>query len=225
MSSVRAEDHTMTTPVAVPITPYTHPTDSGPVTHPADLPDGNPGLIGLPLTIVGAMGLGFTNTGIVDSASAAIPIVMSATSIGLLLATIWAAALRQNINAALYSVFFGFYGSYAILSLGLTNNWFGITADQVSSTTAMWIGSWLVTITILTALVVRLPWSFPFLLVIVDLALVCLLLGTLTGSTLANQIGGVLIFLFVAVAIYLYVAAMWEETGGSALPMGRPLVS
>ena len=34
----------MTTPVAVPITPYTHPTDSGPVTHPADLPDGNPGL-------------------------------------------------------------------------------------------------------------------------------------------------------------------------------------
>lgn len=210
-------DHTQPT--------YTHPTDSGPVTHPAALPDGNPGLIGLPLTIVGAMGLGFTNTGIVDSASAAIPIVMSATSIGLLLATIWAATLRQNINAALYSVFFGFYGSYAILSLGLTNDWFGIAPDQVTATSAMWTGSWLVTITILTVLVVRLPWSFPFLLAIVDVALVCLLIGTLTASTVATQIGGWLVFLFVAVAIYLYVAAMWEETGGSALPMGRPLIS
>ena len=35
---------------------FTHPTDSGPVTHPAQLPDGNPGLVGIPLTIAGAVG-------------------------------------------------------------------------------------------------------------------------------------------------------------------------
>nr|WP_227022462.1 MULTISPECIES: GPR1/FUN34/YaaH family transporter [unclassified Rhodococcus (in: high G+C Gram-positive bacteria)] len=171
------------------------------------------------------MGLGFTNTGIVDAASASVPIVMSATSIGLLIATIWAASLRQNINATLYAVFFGFYGSYAALSLGLTHNWFGITADQVQATTALWTGSWLLTIGMLTVLVVRLPWSFPFLLAIVDVALVLLLIGTLATSTLATQVGGWVVFLFVAVAMYLYVAAMWEETGGSPLPMGRPLVS
>lgn len=219
------EGHAVTATVDTPVDAHMNPTDSRPVTQTPQLPEGNPGLIGLPLTIVGAMGLGFTNTGIVDSASAAIPIVMSATSIGLLLATIWAAALRQNVNAALYSVFFGFYGSYAILSLGLGNDWFGIDPDQVTTTSAMWIGSWLVTITILTLLVIRLPWSFPFLLTIVDLALVCLLVGTLTASSVATQLGGWLVFLFVAVAIYFYVAAMWEETGGSPLPMGRPLIS
>ena len=96
---------------------------------------------------------------------------------------------------------------------------------SVQATTALWTGSWLLTIGMLTVLVIRLPWSFPFLLAIVDVALVLLLIGTLASSSLATHIGGWTVFLFVAVAMYLYVAAMWEETGGSPLPMGRPLVS
>ena len=198
-----------------------------PVDSPAPVParEGNPGLLALPLVIAGGLGLGFTNTGIVDVAAAAVPILLSATSIGLLLATIWAAALSQNVNATVYGVFFGFYASYAVLSLGLTHDWFGITAAGAGPTTALWLGSWLLTIGLLTVLVLRLPWTYPLLLGIVDVALVLLLIGNLTGSTAATHAGGWFVFAFVALVGYYYVAALWEETGGRALPLGRPLVA
>jgi succinate-acetate transporter protein len=188
-------------------------------------PEGNPGVLGLPLIIAGALGLGFTNTGIIDAGAAAVPILLSATTVGLLLTTIWSAALRQNVNATVYGVFFGFYGSFAVLSLGLTHNWFGIPATAVQETTALWLGSWLLTIGLLTILTLRLPWTYPLLLGIVDVALVLLLVGTLTGSALATHVGGWFVFAFVAFVVYFYVATLWEETGGRALPLGRPLVS
>ncbi|MEU0495960.1 GPR1/FUN34/YaaH family transporter [Mycobacterium sp. NPDC006124] len=190
----------------------------------APVREGNPGLLALPLVIAGGFGLGFTNTGIVDVAAAAVPILLSATSIGLLLATVWAAALGQNVNATVYGVFFGFYASYAALSLGLTHDWFGISAADAGPTTALWLGSWLLTIGLLTVLVLRLPWTYPLLLGIVDVALVSLLIGNLTGSAAATHAGGWFVFAFVALVAYYYVAALWEETGGRALPLGRPLV-
>ncbi|GAA1456827.1 GPR1/FUN34/YaaH family transporter [Williamsia maris] len=199
-------------------------TDATPVAA-AATPEGNPGLIALPLIIAGALGLGFTNTGIVDSGAAAVPILLSATAVGLLLATIWAAALRQNVNATVYAVFFGFYGSYAVLSIGQTHNWFGIPSSGAQETTALWLGSWLVTITLLTVLLVRLPWTYPALLAVVDVALALLLIGTVADSRLATQAGGVFVFGFVAFVVYYYAAALWEETGGRPLPLGKPLVS
>jgi succinate-acetate transporter protein len=193
--------------------------DQAPVTR-----EGNPGLLALPLVIAGGFGLGLTNTGIVDVAAAAVPILLSATAVGLLLATVWAAVLSQNVNATVYGVFFGFYASYAALSLGLTNDWFGIGAADVGKTTALWLASWLLTIGLLTVLVLRLPWTYPLLLAIVDVALVLLLVGNLTGSPAATQAGGWFVFAFVALVGYYYVAALWEETGGRSLPLGRPLV-
>ena len=186
--------------------------------------EGNPGLVALPLIIAGAVGLGFTNTGLVDNAAAAVPILVSATSVGLLLATIWAAALGQNVNATVYAIFFGFYGSYGILSIGLTHNWFGISGQDATQTTELWLGSWLLTIGLLTVLTLRLPWTYPALLAVVDVALALLLVGTVAESRVTLQAGGVVVFVFVAFVVYYYVAALWEETGGSALPLGRPLV-
>ena len=48
------------------------------------------------LVITGGFGLGFTNTGLVDVVAAAVPILLSATSVGLVIATIWAAALART---------------------------------------------------------------------------------------------------------------------------------
>ena len=163
-----------------------------PVDSPTPVParEGNPGLLALPLVIAGGFGLGFTNTGIVDVAAAAVPILLSATSIGLLLATIWAAALGQNVNATVYGVFFGFYASYAVLSLGLGHGWFGISAADAGPTVSLWLVSWLVTIGLLTVLLLRLPWTYPAVLLVVDAALVALLIGNATGSAVATQTGG-----------------------------------
>lgn len=195
--------------------------DSAPVAVPRE---GNPGLIALPLVIAGGFGLGLTNTGIVDVGAAAVPILLSATAVGLLIATVWAAALGQNVNATFYGVFLGFYASFAVLSLGLTHDWFGIAEADSAPTTALWLGSWLLTIGLLTVLVLRLPWAYPLLLVVVDIALVLLLIGNLAGNATATQAGGWFVFLFVAIVGYFYAASLWEETGGRALPLGRPLV-
>ena len=73
--------------------------------------EGNPGLMALPLVIAVA-------------AAAAVPILLSA---------------NQNVNATFYGSFFGFYASYAVLSLGVTHDW---------------LGSWLLTIGLLTGFVV-----------------------------------------------------------------------
>ncbi len=61
--------------------------------------------LALPLVIAGGFGLGFTNTGVVSVAAAAVPILLPA-------------ALIQNVKATVYGVFFGLYASYAVLSLG-----------------------------------------------------------------------------------------------------------
>ncbi len=187
-------------------------------------PEGNPGLIGLPLIIAGGTGLGFTNTGIVATSAAAVPVLLSATALGLLITTIWSAALRQNVNATIYGTFFGFYGSYAALSIGLANGWFGIPEVGVRETVSLWLVSWLLTIAVLTVLTLRLPWTYPVLLLVVDVALVLLLLGNHTGSTAATHAGGWAVFVFVAFVIYFYAASLWEETGGRTLPLGRPFV-
>jgi succinate-acetate transporter protein len=193
--------------------------------HPEAPPrPGNPGLVALPLIIAGGFGLGVTNTGIVPVAAAAVPILLSATAVGLLIATVWAAALGQNVNATVYGTFFGFYGSYAVLSLGLTHDWFGIAPGDAGSTVSLWLASWLVTIGVLTVLLLRLPWTYPVLLLVVDVALIALLVGNATGSAGATQAGGWLVFAFVGFVVYLYAASLWEETGGRTLPLGRPLV-
>lgn len=185
----------------------------------------SPGLIGLPLIIPGAIGLGATNTGLIGVPAAAVPILASATAVGLLIATVWAAAARQNVNATIYGTFFGFYGSYVALSIGLTHNWFGISAPDAREVTTLWLTSWLFTIGVLTVLVLRLPWIYPAVLAIVDVALVLLLIGNQSGSAGATQAGGWLVFVFAAVVVYFYVAALWAETGGRALPLGRPIIT
>ncbi|MBJ7340889.1 GPR1/FUN34/YaaH family transporter [Mycolicibacterium sp.] len=214
------------TDLAIPdLTTATRNGDSGPAPGPVPpRSEGNPGLVALPLVVAGGFGLGVTNTGILDVAGAPVPILVSATAVGLLLATIWAAALGQNVNATVYGTFFGFYASYGVLALGLVHDWFGIPAGDAGPATALWLASWLVTIGLLTVLVLRLPWTYPLLLAIVDVALVLLLIGNLADSRVATQAGGWFVFAFVALVAYYYVAALWEETGGRPIPLGRPLI-
>lgn len=187
---------------------------------------GNPGMVGIPTVIAGALGLGLVNTGFVPATAAggSIPIIMTATAIGLLITTIWAAALGQNASSSLFAVFFGFYGSYAALVLGMSHGWFAVPADQASKVTEMWLICWFVTIVMLTLATLRLPSSFTLLLGLVDVALVFLYLGVSTANTTWTTIGGAVVFLFIAVAVYLYFDVMSSETGGRGLPLGRPLI-
>lgn len=187
---------------------------------------GAPGIVGIPTVLAGAIGLGITTTGALPAGAVAgtIAIVMSCTTIGVLIATVWAAALGQNAAASIYAVFFGFYASYAALILGLAHGWFGATPDAGNTATGVWLICWLGTIGVLTLVTLRMPLAFTILFALVDVALAFLIVGTFTHTVGYNRIAGGVVFAFVAEAAYLYADVMFTETGGSALPMGSPLV-
>ncbi len=180
----------------------------------------------MPALIVGAVGLGLINIGYLapGASGAAISVMVVASSIGLLLATIWAVVQRHNAAASLFGVFFGFYGSYAALWLGLHHGWFGIAPRELAHATETWLICWFVAIMLMTLTTLRLPCSFTLLLGLVDVALVLEFEGTSLGTTMWTRAAGAVVFLFVAVAAYLFVDVMDAETGGSGLPLGRSIL-
>jgi succinate-acetate transporter protein len=188
---------------------------------------GNPAALGLPAFIVGSVALGLVLVGYVPATAvgASLPIVAAATGLGLTISTIWAAATGESAVASIFGIFAGFWLSYAVLVLGLLHNWFAITADAAVHTQGLFLITWLVIIVMLTLATLRLPLAFTVLFTLIDLALLAVLIGTLNASTGWLKFGGVLVFAFAAVGAYLYLGIASLVTGGSALPLGRPIVS
>ena len=187
---------------------------------------GNPAVIGLPSFIVGSIALGLVLVGMVPATAvgASLPIILAATAIGQLVTAIWSASLGQNAVASVFAIFGGFWLSYAVLVLGLTHNWFGITATAATSTQELFLTSWLITIVMLTLATLRLPLAFTAIFALVDLALLLVLLGTANANTSLVKAGGYAVFLFALVGVYLYFGALSVATGGKPVPTGRPIL-
>ncbi len=192
----------------------------------AEGPEGNPALIGVPTFLVGSIALGLVLTGYVPATAvgASIPIIMTATGIGQIIAAVWAASLAQNAVAAVFGTFAGFWLSYAALVLGLTHNWYGTLPADAVAVQKLFLLTWLIGVVVLTLVSLRLPLAFTALFVLVDLALLFVFLGTANASTGLVKFGGVLVFAFVLVGVYLFADAFSSATGGRNLPLGRPVV-
>lgn len=210
-------------------------TETAPATHRTTTPApdaspalaGNPAAVGLPAFVVGSVALGLGLVGYVPAGAGAapIPIIAAATALGLVIATIWAAAIGQSAVASIFGIFAGFWLSYAALVLGLTHNWFAIPAEAAVKTQGLFLISWLVIVGMLTLGTLRLPSAFSALFFLIDLALVAVLIGTLNGSTGWLKLGGFLVLLFAAVGVYLYLGVAAAVTGGKALPLGNPILA
>ena len=189
---------------------------------------GNPAALGLPCFIAGSVVLGLALVGVVPvtALGAAIPIILATTSIGLFLATIWSASLGQTAVASVFGIFAGFWLSYAVLSLGLTHNWFGIPLTSVRVTFELFLISWLVVIVMLTLATLRLPMAFTAVFLLVDLALLLLFLAfnAIPTSTGLLKAAGWVILVFAAIGVYLYADVVSQATGGGAYPLGKPLL-
>jgi uncharacterized protein len=189
---------------------------------------GNPAALGLPCFIAGSVALGLALVGVVPltALGAAVPIILAATSLGLFMATIWAAAVGQTAVASVFGIFGGFWLSYAVLSLGLNHNWFGIPLTATRATFELFLVSWLVVILMLTLATLRLPMAFTLVFLLVDVALVLLFAGfnAIPTSRGLLQAAGWVILAFAAVGVYLYYDTVTQATGGSSLPLGNPIL-
>ena len=188
---------------------------------------GDPGMLGLPIFIVGSVALGLVLVGAVPATAvgASLPIILAATSAGLFIATIWSAAIGQSAVASIFGIFAGFWLSYAVLVLGLIHGWFGITVLAAAATQELFLISWLVIIVVLTLATLRLPLAFTLIFALVDVALLLVLLGTEEASTGLLKTGGYVILAFAAVGIYVFYGAASLATGGKGVPLGKPVQS
>jgi succinate-acetate transporter protein len=192
----------------------------------AAAPAGDPLVIGLPAFIAGSVGLALVDLGFapLTASGAAVPVIMTATSLGLFIAAVWAARLAQDVVAAVLAVFGGFWLSYAALSLGLQHGWFAVQPAGVNRTVEIFLITWLVVIGLLTLGSLRLPSAYSALFVLVDVALVLTLVATAQASTGLTKTAGWAVVAFAAVGAYVWLSALSVATGGRAFPLGRPLV-
>jgi succinate-acetate transporter protein len=193
---------------------------------------GDPSIWGLASFIAGSVALGLALVGVVPFGvlGAPLAIILAATALGLLLSTIWAAAVGQSAVAAVFGIFGTFWLSYAVLVLGLDHNWFAIPALAAVDTVRLFLLTWLIIIVLLTVATLRLPSAFTAIFALVSLALLLLLLAWEQTSPLGVpssnllKAGGYVVLVFAAVGVYLFFSAAQAGTGGKALPLGPPLM-
>ena len=159
-----------------------------------------------------------------SASGGALPIILAATGLGLLVSAVWAAALGQTLVACIFGPFSGFWWSYAVLVLGLCHNWFAIPAGNVTHSVALFQIWWAVVMAALTLATLRLPVAFTAVVALVVLALVLLIFGTLNADETLTKAAGYVTFAFAALGTYLFLGAASAATGGKAYPLGRPLV-
>lgn len=189
-------------------------------------PAGDPLMIGLPAFIVGSIALGLALVGYVPLAAlgSVLPILLAATGLGLGIAAVWAAALGQSAVAGVLAIFAGFWWSYSVLVLGLTHDWFAIAVVATGHAQGLFLICWLSVIVMLTLATLRLPSAYTLLFVLIDVALALVLAGTLQGSASLLKVGGIFVFVFAVVGIYLFFGSASQATGGRPLPLGPALL-
>jgi succinate-acetate transporter protein len=203
-----------------------HPPTTTVIIDPSPAAKGDPSILGLPIFVAGSVALGLALVGYVPAAAggSALPIILAATGLGLIVSAVWAAAIGQTLVACIFGLFSGFWWSYAVLVLGLNHNWFAIPAANVTHSVALFQITWAIVMAALTIATLRLPVAFTAVIALVVLALVLLIIGTLDTSTSATKAAGYVVFVFAALGTYLFLSAASAATGGKAYPLGRPLV-
>jgi len=205
------------------VTPESAPT--GPLT-------GDPTGLGLACFIMGAVALGLSLVGVVPARALGAPlaIILGATSVGLIITTIWAAALGQSAVAAVFGIFTSFWISYFILVTALIRGWFGILAPDVTATLELFLITWLVVVVMLTLATLRLPLAFTGVFILVDVALLLLYLAFVqtspagVPSTGLLKAAGYVVLAFAALGVYVFFGSAAQATGGKALPLGKPVL-
>jgi len=193
---------------------------------------GDPSIFGLGSFIAGSVALGLGLVGVVPTGvlGAPLAIILAATAVGLLMSTIWCAALGQSAVAAVFGIFGTFWLSYAVLVLGLDHSWFAIIPTAVIATVRLFLLTWLIIIVLLTVSTLRLPAAFTAVFALVDLALLLLLLAFENTSPLGVpssgllKAGGYVVLVFAALGVYLFYGAASTGTGGKPVPLGPPLM-
>jgi succinate-acetate transporter protein len=188
--------------------------------------DGDPQMLGLPIFVVASLALAFSLVGYVPATAEGVivPVIFAGTGLGLVIATVWAAARGQGMAAAVFGLFAGFWMSYAILLLGIYHDWFRIPFDAQTKSTALFLISWSIVMFALTLATVRLPLAYTILVALLVATLVLRTIGVLNADTTLDKAAGYVAFALAAVGIYLFLHSADTAMGGRGYLLGPPIV-
>jgi succinate-acetate transporter protein len=193
---------------------------------PPEAPVGDPLVLGLPAFVVGSVALGLVQINFAPAAAAgaAIPIILTATALWLLISAIWAARLAQNAVAAVLGVFGMFWLSYVAVVIGLSHRWWAIIPAGVARSVEVFLISWIVILGLMALGTLRLPSAYTAIMVLATAALVLLLIATVNVSTSLTKTAGWVVLVFAAVGAYAWLSSLSAATGGKPFPLGRPVI-
>lgn len=188
----------------------------------------DPAVLGLAVFVLGSIALGLNLVDYVTPGGSVLAIISAGTGLFLLLVTLWCTRLGQTFLAAVFGIFSAFWLTYSALLLGLGHNWYGITeAEDIVDTIRAFLIAWSILLFFLTVSALRLPVAFPILFGMVDLAVIIVMVAWLADpapSTGLLKLGGVVVFAFAALGIYLFLGAASASLGGRGYPLGPPVV-
>src|ERR1700735_4252818 len=191
-------------------------------------PAGDPVPLGLLVFALGSTVLGISLLGYVPLAvqgNTIMPIVFAATGLGLVVTTVWAAALGQTFVATVLGAFACFWISYAALVVGLAHNWYGIPPTAILHTIGQFLIAWDIVIFMLFLVSLRIPLLFSLILGAGVVGVTFITIGVLASSTGAQRAGGVFVLVFAALGYYGYLGTAIVSVGGKPLPFGKPALS
>jgi succinate-acetate transporter protein len=212
--------------IAEPPLPTHAPAPAPAPAPPSAAQAGDPAVLGLPMFVAGSIALGLALVGYVSPAAAgsAVPIILAATGLGLLVSAVWAAALGQTMVACIFGLFAGFWWSYAVLVLGLNHNWFAIPPADVTDSVALFQLSWAIVMGALMIATLKLPVAFTAVVGLVVVALVMLVIATKNADADLTKAAGYVVFTFAAIGVYLFLGAASAASGGKGYPLGPSLL-
>jgi succinate-acetate transporter protein len=191
----------------------------------AALPAPDPSALGLPAFVMSAVALAIALIGWVPASAigAPLPIIIAGGGIGLIITTIWAAAVGQSAVAAVFGIFGAFWISYSALIFGVLHNSLGLTITTVIPTQKLFLITWLVVFVMLTIATLRLPVAYSAVFGFVALAVLLILLGVYQASPNLQIAGGAALMAAAAVGVYLFFHSISVGTGGKPMNLGKPL--
>ncbi len=181
---------------------------------------GDPQVLGIPVFVLGSIGLGLALLGFPATFASMLPIIVMGTGLFLLICTVWSIVLGMSFVAAVFGIFSAFWLSLAGLLLGavLHGDWFGVktAADGAAAAQAFYV-TWAILIFLAFIPTLRLPLIYPLIFILIVIALVLAAIG-------AGAITGIVVLAFAAVGAYLFISVAFVSVGGKPLPLGPPLL-
>jgi len=184
---------------------------------------GDPAILGLIAFVPGGVSLGLALTGY-TTLNAGLDVFLFCTGLGLLIATIWGAALGQSAVAAVFGIFAFFWITLGIQVTGLAHNWFG-PPETMATVLQTYLIAFIVAFLVLTVTTLRLPTAFTAIFALVVVALALVLAFVVSEDEIWSTIAGYVVFVFTAIVIYVLAGAMSLATGGPAMNLGKPIQS